>query len=143
MSALGYWEGRDVTLGVPWAEGVTERFPRLVAGVTALRPDVIVVAWTPGAIAAKRGRSEQYRSNHDCNSSQRVAGQRPWRFVYVITAPGQRVCDCAHRRASAAEPPAPLASSVEDAQWHFRRLLPASGNGLAIPMMRREGHLPR
>jgi hypothetical protein len=54
MSALGYWEGRDVTLDVPWAEGVAERFPRLVAGVTALRPDVIVVAWTPGAIAAKR-----------------------------------------------------------------------------------------
>jgi putative ABC transport system substrate-binding protein len=50
----GYVEGRDLTIEYRWAEGAYERFPALVAELIALKPDVIVTAGTPAALAVKR-----------------------------------------------------------------------------------------
>lgn len=53
----GYLEGRDLVLDFRWAEGQYERFPALVAELIALRPDVIVTAGTPAALAVKQATS--------------------------------------------------------------------------------------
>jgi putative ABC transport system substrate-binding protein len=50
---LGYVEGQSITLEVRWAEGRSERLPELVAELVRLKVDVLVVASTPGALAAK------------------------------------------------------------------------------------------
>jgi putative ABC transport system substrate-binding protein len=49
----GYVEGRTINLEVRWAEGKYERLPALVDELVRLRVDVLVVATTPGAMAAK------------------------------------------------------------------------------------------
>jgi len=51
---LGYVEGRNVFIERRWADGKNERFPSLVAEIVALKPDVMIVDTTPGAIAAMR-----------------------------------------------------------------------------------------
>ena len=50
---LGYVEGQNIALEVRWAEGRYERFPAIVAELISHRVDVLVVATTPGALAAK------------------------------------------------------------------------------------------
>jgi putative tryptophan/tyrosine transport system substrate-binding protein len=50
---LGYVEGQNITLEVRWAEGRSERLPELVAELVRLKVNVLVVATTPGALAAK------------------------------------------------------------------------------------------
>jgi putative tryptophan/tyrosine transport system substrate-binding protein len=53
LRELGYVEGQNIALEVRWAEGRYERFPALVAELVRLKVDVLVVATTPGALAAK------------------------------------------------------------------------------------------
>jgi putative ABC transport system substrate-binding protein len=49
---LGYIEGQNLVVDRRWAEGKNERFPGLAVELVALKPDVIVAASTPGALAA-------------------------------------------------------------------------------------------
>ena len=49
----GYVEGKNVVLDVRAAEGRAERLPQLAAELVNLRPDVLMAASTPGALAAK------------------------------------------------------------------------------------------
>jgi putative ABC transport system substrate-binding protein len=51
---LGYVEGRNVVIEYRDAEGKPERLPALAAELVALKVDVIVVASTPPALAAKQ-----------------------------------------------------------------------------------------
>jgi putative ABC transport system substrate-binding protein len=53
LRELGYVEGQNITLEVRWAEGRTERLPELVAELVRSKVDVLVVATTPAALAAK------------------------------------------------------------------------------------------
>ena len=53
LRELGYVEGQNITLEVRWAEGRTERLPELVAELVRVKVDILVVATTPGALAAK------------------------------------------------------------------------------------------
>ena len=57
LRELGYVEGRNVTLETRYAEGRTERFPALVAGLVDLKVDILVATSTPGALAAKQATS--------------------------------------------------------------------------------------
>ena len=50
----GYEEGRDVVIDVRWADGRAERFPVLLEELQKLNPDVIVVASSLGAVAARK-----------------------------------------------------------------------------------------
>ena len=49
----GYVEGRNVVTEVRVAEGRFERLPQLAAELVSLKPDVLVAAATPAALAAK------------------------------------------------------------------------------------------
>ncbi|MBI3107612.1 MAG: ABC transporter substrate-binding protein [Candidatus Rokubacteria bacterium] len=51
---LGYVEGRHILIEYRWAEGQYERFPALIAGLIALKVDVIVTAGTPASLAVKK-----------------------------------------------------------------------------------------
>jgi putative tryptophan/tyrosine transport system substrate-binding protein len=53
LRELGYVEGRTIALEVRWAEGRYERLPALAAELVHLKVNVLVVAATPGALAAK------------------------------------------------------------------------------------------
>jgi ABC-type uncharacterized transport system substrate-binding protein len=53
MRARGYVEGQNLVLEVREAEGQYERFPALAAELVRLPVDVLVVANTPAALAAK------------------------------------------------------------------------------------------
>jgi putative ABC transport system substrate-binding protein len=53
MRDLGYVEGRNLVLEVRFAEGHLERLPSLAQELIRLSPDVLFVATTPGALAAK------------------------------------------------------------------------------------------
>jgi putative ABC transport system substrate-binding protein len=57
LRELGYMEGRSIALEVRWAEGRYERLPALVAELVHLKVDILVVATTPGALAAKSATS--------------------------------------------------------------------------------------
>jgi ABC-type uncharacterized transport system substrate-binding protein len=46
-------EGQNLALEIRWAEGRYERLPDLVAALVRLKVDVLVVATTPGNLAAK------------------------------------------------------------------------------------------
>ncbi len=54
MRQLGYEEGRNVAYETRWAEGRLERLPGLAAELVALKPDTMLVATTPAAMAAKK-----------------------------------------------------------------------------------------
>ena len=54
LSDLGYIEGENITFETRWAEGFAERFPNLLAELTKLQVDVIVVGGAAGALAAKK-----------------------------------------------------------------------------------------
>ena len=54
LNALGYVEGKNITMEFRWAEGKYERLPELVADLVRLNVDVLVTHGTPGTQAAKR-----------------------------------------------------------------------------------------
>ncbi len=54
---LRYVEGQNIVIEDRWAEGRADRFPELIAELLRLKVDVIVVASTPGASAAKKSTS--------------------------------------------------------------------------------------
>src|SRR4030095_8065522 len=54
LRELGYVEGQNLTIERRWAEGRAERYHELAAELVALKPDVIVAAYTPSVSAAKR-----------------------------------------------------------------------------------------
>jgi hypothetical protein len=53
MRELGYVEGRNLVLETRFAEGKLERLPTLAQELVQLKPDVMFVSTTPGALAAK------------------------------------------------------------------------------------------
>src|SRR5262245_64792284 len=50
---LGYMEGQNIIVEPRWAEGQYERLPKLLAELEHLKVEVIVIAATPGNVAAK------------------------------------------------------------------------------------------
>ena len=54
MRELGYVPGTNIVVDVRWAEGQAEGFRRAFADVIKLKPDVVVVSSTLGAIEAKK-----------------------------------------------------------------------------------------
>jgi putative ABC transport system substrate-binding protein len=54
MRELGYVEGGNLVVDDRWAEGRADRFPELLAELIQRKPDVLVVASTLGAVAAKQ-----------------------------------------------------------------------------------------
>jgi len=54
LREMGYVPGKNVVVDARWAEGQVEGFRRALAEVIKLRPDVIVVSSTLGAVEAKR-----------------------------------------------------------------------------------------
>jgi putative ABC transport system substrate-binding protein len=57
MRELGYLEGRDYGLEQRYADGDGSRLPLLAEELVRLKPDVILVATTPGTLAAKQATS--------------------------------------------------------------------------------------
>ena len=53
LGALGYVEGQNIVIVDRWADGQIDRFPALLSELVQLKPDVIVVGSTAGALAAK------------------------------------------------------------------------------------------
>jgi putative tryptophan/tyrosine transport system substrate-binding protein len=53
LGELGYVEGRNLVFEKRWADGVGARLPALAAELVRLKVDVICVAGTPAALAAK------------------------------------------------------------------------------------------
>ena len=51
---LGYSEGRNIKIDYRFADGAPERYPALIAELIALKPAVIVVGFTPAAVAASK-----------------------------------------------------------------------------------------
>jgi putative tryptophan/tyrosine transport system substrate-binding protein len=54
MSKLGWIEGKNITIEYRFAEGKNDRLPELAADLVRLKVDLIVVAATPSALAAKK-----------------------------------------------------------------------------------------
>ena len=57
LRELGYVEGRNIAIEPRWTEGHYDRLNDLVAELVRLKPDVIVVAATPGSLALKAATS--------------------------------------------------------------------------------------
>jgi putative tryptophan/tyrosine transport system substrate-binding protein len=57
LRELGYVEGQNLAVERRWAEGRAERYHELAAELVALKPDVIVAAYTPSVTAVKRATS--------------------------------------------------------------------------------------
>ena len=53
LSKLGWIEGKNITIEYRFAEQKPERLPELAADLVRLKVDLIVVAGTPAALAAK------------------------------------------------------------------------------------------
>ena len=53
LSKLGWIEGKNITIEYRFAEQKPERLPELAADLVRLKVDLIVVAGTPSALAAK------------------------------------------------------------------------------------------
>jgi putative ABC transport system substrate-binding protein len=53
---LGYTDGKNITIDVRWAEGSAERFPEIIAELSRLNMDVMVISGATGARAAKNAR---------------------------------------------------------------------------------------
>jgi ABC-type uncharacterized transport system substrate-binding protein len=58
MQELGYLEGRDYRVEDRYADGEGSRLPLLAEELAKLKPDVIVAATTPGALAAKQATAD-------------------------------------------------------------------------------------
>jgi putative ABC transport system substrate-binding protein len=57
MSELGYVEGIDIAIEDRWADGRAELFPGLLAELLGRKVDLLVVASSAGALAAKNART--------------------------------------------------------------------------------------
>jgi len=57
LRALGYEEGKNITIEYKYAEGKTDRLAQLAKELVAEKPDVIVVGGTAVAVAAKNATS--------------------------------------------------------------------------------------
>jgi len=57
LRALGYEEGKNITIEYKYAEGKTDRLTQLAKELVAEKPDVIVVGGTAVAVAAKNATS--------------------------------------------------------------------------------------
>ena len=57
LRELGYVEGSNIAIVARWTDGRYERLPEIIAELIRLKVDVIVVAATPGALAAKAATS--------------------------------------------------------------------------------------
>ena len=57
LRELGYVEGQNLVVERRWAEGRADRYHELAAELVALKPDVIIAAFTPSVSAAKRATS--------------------------------------------------------------------------------------
>lgn len=57
LQELGYAEGKNFLIEPRWSRGEGARLPALAAELVALKPDVIVTAGTPPALAAKQATS--------------------------------------------------------------------------------------
>ena len=57
LRELGYVEGQNLVVERRWAEGRADRYHELAAEIVALKPDVIIAAFTPSVSAAKRATS--------------------------------------------------------------------------------------
>jgi putative ABC transport system substrate-binding protein len=57
LRELGYIEGQNLAVERRWADGRAERYHELAAEIVALKPDVIIAAFTPSVSAAKRATS--------------------------------------------------------------------------------------
>src|SRR5206468_12908627 len=53
LRALGYAEGRNLSIEYRWADGKYERAPELAAELVRLKVEVLVTHGTPGTLAAK------------------------------------------------------------------------------------------
>src|SRR5262249_21745966 len=53
LRELGYFEGRNVTLALRFAEGMPERMPALATELVGLKPDVIVAAPETSLLAVR------------------------------------------------------------------------------------------
>jgi putative ABC transport system substrate-binding protein len=53
LRELGYVEGQNIIVELRWAEGQYDRLPKFLAELEHLKVDVIVIAATPGNVAAK------------------------------------------------------------------------------------------
>jgi putative ABC transport system substrate-binding protein len=53
LSERGWVEGRNLRIDYRWAEGKPDRLPRLLAELLALRPDLLLAAFSASALAAK------------------------------------------------------------------------------------------
>ncbi|HEX9455745.1 MAG TPA: ABC transporter substrate-binding protein [Candidatus Binatia bacterium] len=53
LRELGYVEGKNIAIEIRWAEGSAERFPHLIAQLSQLKVDILVVSAASGALAAK------------------------------------------------------------------------------------------
>ena len=54
LRELGYIQGKNVMVAVRWAEGQTEGFRRALTELIPLRPEVIVISSSLGAVEAKK-----------------------------------------------------------------------------------------
>jgi hypothetical protein len=54
LRELGYVEGRNITLALRFADGMSDHLPALAAELVALKPDVMIAAPEP-SLAAVRG----------------------------------------------------------------------------------------
>jgi hypothetical protein len=68
-SGLGYVEGRNLVFEKRWADGIGARLPAPAAELVRLKVDVICVAGTPAAMAA-RARRPQFRSSSRTSRSR-------------------------------------------------------------------------
>jgi putative tryptophan/tyrosine transport system substrate-binding protein len=57
LRELGYVEDRNILIVDRWADGNVKRFPALLGELIRLKVDLVVVASTPGALAAKEATS--------------------------------------------------------------------------------------
>ena len=56
LQDLGYSEGKNIATDIRWAEGSAERFPEIIAELSRLNVDVMVISGATGARAAKNAR---------------------------------------------------------------------------------------
>ena len=86
LSKLGWIEGKNIAIEYRFAEQKPERLPELAADLARLKVDLIVVAGTPTALAAKNATTDHpHRDDGQCGRS-RGAG-----LVASLARPGGNV----------------------------------------------------
>ena len=66
LRALGWVEGRTVTIEYRWAEGQSQRYAEIAAEFARLKVDVIVIGWKRGSgcHASDRDHSDRVRGGY-------------------------------------------------------------------------------